>query len=439
MSQDNEVNKSQAINKKTTLNTYNPREPISTDDLTRIIATHDKLQSWNNKTDLALQSDIKNNHSDPVLIQNIRNTAALIISSGRSTHSQNFELRRAINLSSSTLSISATSEAFANGVIHEATEPLRQIVDMQQPGSMSIKESNKRADDLENMIIHFSSQAFTGIKQLPSTLSNAAITAWEDPDSITRNIAHAANHILETYSQNINKLPAVIADGLTNKNPEQAIGFDMGVVAFGAITDMLGAAKKQMRDFSELMQFTSNGSVHTVTYAPTADHYIKGSVINGTLRFDVKKTDGNTHGFGDEMFISMIETFNSHNIKILRLQAAWDTEGPKSTNGRQYLDAIAAGMSKENAAFQTYTGQQAKTLEMDNVIVPPMVPIDKTIHPQFYRSKDQHSSINSQSAMDIIVGHLRTLGWEPEKEQIAMAHIKQTLESQISRDDSISA
>lgn len=437
MGQDVAVNQ---LNTTSSSKTYNPREPISTEDLAAIITSHDKLQAWNNATEAALKKDAEDKNTDTTLIQNIRNTAALIISSERSTFSQNFELRHARNLSDSTLSTFATTKAFTEGIVYEATSPIRELVNFQQPSSMNLNESNKRVDDLENMIMYYGTQALDLVKQAPTAISNAASFTWGNPDLIVKNIASAANNTLESYSQNIKKLPTVIASGLTNKNPEQAIGFSSGVIAFGAIKEMYGSVGHKIRDFSEHMSFEFQGAkrnISTVTYSPAPGHLIKGHVINGSLRFDVMKADGERYGYGGEMFASMIKKFEANGVKIDSIQAAWETTGPKSTNGRQFLNAEASGLSREEAAFKTFTGQQAKTLNMDKVIVPPMAPIDNTIHPLYFKSKDQHSSIDPQTAVSVVIEHLKTLGFSPEKEQIAIAHVEQKLDNGISNDGSI--
>jgi hypothetical protein len=443
MSQDEAIDQSTSTsNSKITLKSYNPRKPSSVEDLAIIIASHDKLLAWNNATEIALKFDARSKNTDTTLIQNIRNTAALIISSERSTFSQNFELRRARNLSDSTLSTSEILGGFAEGILYEATAPIRKMVDIQQPSSMKLSDSNKRVDDLENMIMLFGSRALEIVKQIPTTISYTASFTWKNPDVMAKSIAKAANNTLETYSHSIDKIPSVIAHGLKSNNPEQAIGFSSGVIAFGVIKEAFGSTGKKMRDFSKDMSFEfqdAAGNISKVAYAPMHGHLITGHVSNGTLRFDVMKADGERYGYGGEMFASMIKKFEDNGVKIDRIQAAWETEGPKSTNGRQFLNAEASGLSRKEAAFKTFTGQQAETLNMDDVIVPPMVPIDKTIHPLYFRSKDQHSSLDSQTVVDAVVTHLKTLGLPPEKEQIAVAYVELKRQVNLSHDDSISA
>jgi hypothetical protein len=437
-----------AINKlKTTSNskTYNPREPISTEDLATIITSHDKLQAWNNATEAALEKDAEDKNTDARLIQNIRNTAALIISSERSTFSQNFELRHARNLSDSTISTLATTKAFAEGVLYEATSPIRELVNFQQPSSMNLNESNKRVDDLESMIMYYGTQALDLVKQAPTAISNAASFTWENPDLIAKNIANAANKTLETYSQSIDKIPSVITHGLKSSNPEQTIGFNCGVIAFGVIKETFSSAGHKVRDFSKHMTFYPNeedfqgNKMRRVFYNPTEGHSINAYVdMNGQLHYHIIKSDGDNYGHGNEMFASMVEKFEQNDVEIRSIKDTWRVNGRDSTNGLQYLEAITSGLPPDEAAFLTFTGKQAKALGITNVVVPPTAP-SSPFKPVFTKSGEDHSSIDSQTVADAVVSHLKTLGLPPEKEQIAIAHVELKRQVNISHDDSISA
>jgi hypothetical protein len=267
MSQNEAIDQSTSTpNSEITPKTYNLRKPISEEDLAIIIASHDKLLAWNNAAEIALKFDARSKNTDTTLIQNIRNTAALIISSERSTFSQNFELRRARNLSDSTLSTSEMVGSFVEGVLYEATSPARAIVNLQQPSSMKLSEANKRSDALENMVMHYGSQALDIVKQIPTSITNAASFTLGNPDVVAKNIINTANeppdlvkkYITDTqkiFSQSLDRIPSVITHGLKGSNPEQAIGFNSGVIAFGIIKEAFGSTSHKVRDFSKHMTF----------------------------------------------------------------------------------------------------------------------------------------------------------------------------------------
>ena len=445
MSQDDPVNQANVVNKQNTSNIYNPRIPISTEDLTTIIASHDKLQAWNNTTEIALKFDNKGNHPDHALLQNIRNTAALIISSGRNTHSQNFELKRAIALSDTTLSISKIAGSFAQGVLHEATTPARELVELQHPSSMKLSESNKRVQDLENAIMHFGSQALDFIKQTPAAISNAASHAWKNPDTLIENITEATSKTLAASSKKLDQIPGIVANGLTNSDPEQDIGFNSGAIAFGIIKEALSSSGHKIRDFSKHMKFYPDeedfqgNKMRRVFYNPTEGHSINAYVdMNGQLHYHIIKSDGDRYGHGNEMFASMVEKFEQNGVVIRSIKDTWRVNGRDSTNGLQYLEVLAAGLPPEEAAFLTFTGKQAKALGITNVVVPPAEP-GSPFKPVFTKPGDEHSRLDSRSAADTVVSHLKTLGLPPEKEQMAIAHVEQKFQVSNSRDDSISA
>lgn len=418
-----------------------PQTLVSTDELTAIVASHEKLQRWNDAAELALATDAK--LEDTTLIQNIRNTAALIASSGRSVSSQNFELMRAMNISDSTLSLSALAKGFAEGTLDEMMLPVRRLAELQQPGDMNPEHAKKRAEALENSIMQIGSQAL----DVAATATHHAKSAWEHPENIANSLSNTARGAYVSVQSHVDQLPITIASGLMDKNAEQALGFSFGVATVGMLRNTAASSGRLMRDLSEKMDFSpmgNTGRVSKVEYKPDNEHFISGFVIGGTLRYEIKKSDGDRWGHGNEMLASMIDKFKKNGIEIERLQGAMMTEGPSSSIGRQYLNAIAVGHTKEEAAFMTLTGQHAKAMGMNHVIVPPMAPMDKSLHPLFSKEPpvpkpdDQRSSLDSPTDKDVIVGQLKSLGLPPEKEQMVIAHVEKRFDIQ-SRDDSLSA
>lgn len=419
---------------------YDPRKEVSLEILAGIITSHEKLHRWNDATESALDADEK--REDVTLIQNIRNTAVLIALTGRSVSSQNFELMRAMNISDSTLSASALAKGFAEGALEEVMLPVRALAEMQQPSDMNLEHAKKRAEELENSILQIGSQAL----DVAVTATHHAKSALEHPENIANSLANVTHGAYGSYLAHVDQLPTAIARGLMDKNAEQTLGFGFGVATVGMLRNTAASSGRLMRDFSEQMNFRfmgNTGNVSTVEYKPDNTHFIIGHVIGGTLRYEIKKSDGDLLGHGNEMLASMIEKFKQNGVVIERMQGAMMTEGPSSSIGRQYLNALAAGHTLEEAAFMTLTGQQAKALGMDHVVVPPMSPMDKSLHPLFSKepparkSDEQRSSFDQPTDKDKIIGQLKSLGLTSDKEQMVIAHVEEKFDIQ-SREDSLS-
>lgn len=78
----------------------------------------------------------------------------------------------------------------------------------------------------------------------------------------------------------------------------------------------------------------------------------------GVLGFEVRAAKD--HPFydasGTDMFASAMQRLSNEGVQVNKIRGAW-VEGTDSVNVTQYLQNIASGMSKENAALNTWTGK----------------------------------------------------------------------------------
>lgn len=403
---------------------YEPRKEVLLETLAEIIESHEKLQIWNDATEAAINAESEN--ANQTLVHNIRLTAALILASGRSVSSQNFELMRALNISDQTLSASELAKGFVAGTLQEITLPVRTLAEMQRPEDMRLEHAQRRADALEASVMQIGANTLT----MASLAAENVKVAWNHPEKLAVALNDKMDGAYASYQSKLNEVPDSLAKGLMHESAEQSLGASFGVAAIGMFRKAATSSGRLMRDFSEQMTFTDMSSaVKSVEYKPDNQHFIIGHVINGTLRYEIKKSDGDRWGHGNEMLASMIDKFEKNGIDIKRMQGAMMTEGPSSSVGRQYLNAIAAGHTPEEAAFMTLTGQQAKALGMNHVIVPPMSPVDNSLHPLFTKEPpvkkidDTRSSADELTSKEVIIGQLKSLGLPVDKEQMVIAHV----------------
>lgn len=405
---------------------YDPLQAASKEELAEIISSHEQLQQWNDATENALRKQ-EEGQLNTVLVQNIRATAALVLLSGRSFSSQNFELLRAMNLSEKTLSSTALVSGFAEGAFKAVTSPMRTLAEHQQPSDMNLEHARKRSAALEDSIMQLGSRsldALAGAVQI-------AKSAWNHPEKISGTLSSAVQATLNEYQQGVNEIPKILAEGLSSRNAEQVLGNSLGVAAIGMIRNTVTASGRKMRDFSEHMKFypdledIDGTKLQRVFYNPIDGHSINGYVdMQGQLHYHIIKSDGERFGHGDEMFASMLEKFRQHGVEVQSIRDVWRTGGRDSTNGLQYLDAISRGLPPEEAAFETFTGRQAKALGMENAFVPPSE--TGTFKPIFTKSEIEHQGQSgSQNARDVIVEHIKTLGLPRDKEQSVIDHVDQ--------------
>lgn len=419
------------------LHGYEPRKELSVGTLAEIIESHEKLQIWNDATEAAINAEGGN--TNLLLIHNIRLTAALVLASGRNVSSQNFELMRALNISDQTLSATELAKGFVAGTLQEITLPARALAEMQRPEDMRLEHAQKRADALEAAVMQLGSNTLT----MASLATESVKSAWDHPEKMTVALKDKVEGVYADYQSQLNEVPQNLAKGLMHENAEQTLGAGFGVAAIGMFRKAATSSGRLMRDFSEQMKFTDMSSaVKSVEYKPDSQHFIIGHVINGTLRYEIKKSDGDRWGHGNEMLTSMVDKFQQNGVDIKRMQGAMMTEGPSSSVGRQYLNAIAAGHTPEEAAFMTLTGQQAKALGMNHVIVPPMSPVDNSLHPLFSKEPtvnkidDKRSSADELTSKDVIIGQLKSLGLPADKEQMVIAHVDKNFDIS-SREDAL--
>ncbi|WP_191488224.1 hypothetical protein [Pseudomonas sp. FEN] len=78
----------------------------------------------------------------------------------------------------------------------------------------------------------------------------------------------------------------------------------------------------------------------------------------GVLGFEIRAAQN--HPFydasGTDMFASAMQRLGNEGIQVNQIRGAWEA-GTDSVNTAKYLQNIANGMSKENAALNTWTGQ----------------------------------------------------------------------------------
>lgn len=89
---------------------------------------------------------------------------------------------------------------------------------------------------------------------------------------------------------------------------------------------------------------------------------VAGLVVNvnkeGVLGFDIRAAQNHPlyDASGTDMFASAMQRLGNEGIQVNQIRGAW-VAGTDSVNTAQYLENIANGMSKENAALKTWTGQ----------------------------------------------------------------------------------
>ena len=89
---------------------------------------------------------------------------------------------------------------------------------------------------------------------------------------------------------------------------------------------------------------------------------VAGLVVNvnkeGVLGFDIRAAQNHPlyEASGTDMFASAMQRLESEGVQVNKIRGAW-VQGSDSVNTAQYMKNIASGMSKEDAALNTWTGQ----------------------------------------------------------------------------------
>lgn len=108
-----------------------------------------------------------------------------------------------------------------------------------------------------------------------------------------------------------------------------------------------------------MMSVSKDGGVQLKYGDPEGE---AGLVVNvdkaGVLGFEIRAAQN--HPFydasGTDMFASAMQRLGNEGIQVNQVRGAWET-GTDSVNTVKYLKNIADGMSKENAALNTWTGK----------------------------------------------------------------------------------
>ncbi|NWA10194.1 hemagglutinin repeat-containing protein [Pseudomonas gingeri] len=134
------------------------------------------------------------------------------------------------------------------------------------------------------------------------------------------------------------------------------------LVAGGGVKGELGRIEPPIPKVdvtNDFIMSVSNGGT-TLRYGNPEG--VAGLVVNvdktGVLGFEIRAAQN--HPFydasGTDMFASAMQRLGNEGIQVNQIRGAWEA-GTDSVNTAQYLQNIANGMSKENAALNTWTGQ----------------------------------------------------------------------------------
>ena len=110
---------------------------------------------------------------------------------------------------------------------------------------------------------------------------------------------------------------------------------------------------------NDFMMSVSNGGT-TLRYGDPQG--VAGLVVNvdktGVLGFEIRAAQNHPlyDASGTDMFASAMQRLANEGIQVNQIRGAWEM-GTDSVNTAQYLQNISKGMSKENAALNTWTGQ----------------------------------------------------------------------------------
>jgi len=78
----------------------------------------------------------------------------------------------------------------------------------------------------------------------------------------------------------------------------------------------------------------------------------------GVLAFEIRAAKDHPYfeASGTDMFASAMQRLGNEGVQVNKIRGSWET-GTDSVNIAQYRQNIANGMSKENAALNTWTGK----------------------------------------------------------------------------------
>lgn len=91
---------------------------------------------------------------------------------------------------------------------------------------------------------------------------------------------------------------------------------------------------------------------------------------DGILLFEIRaQGEASILGSGIDMFASLMQRINIENIEINGVNGLWDSE-TDSANAAEFVRNINAGMTKEQAAMNTWTGRVVSRYGYNQVLVP---------------------------------------------------------------------
>ena len=373
-----------------------PYHSLSASDAVFIVASHDKLQAWNDANEQALNAG--DDRTQRQTLNNIRKLAAAVIASEKSLSSQNFELRRALNLYDKTLNLSDFSEGAVAGAIHAMADKLEPVTaNVLTPSSMNLADAQARSQALQNLIPDTPEKALAAAIKLGNRINVAGQAAtkmvelvWQQPGIVPAALVQSAQAQISSFRQDLRL-------SMHAENPSYALGTVLGVTALGAAGLAVNPASKtqslekisgmdwgayqnlvgpglhlpksrQPRDFTDLMKVNDSADVPlTISYSPAENHYIVAEVrylgsqpekSNMGLSFDVI-AGGNRelHGSGWDMVGSTMEKLGQLGVRVREFRAIWMPIAPSNSNHIAYVQATKSGMSPEVAARCTFSGK----------------------------------------------------------------------------------
>ncbi|WP_434562909.1 hemagglutinin repeat-containing protein [Pseudomonas sp. R1-6] len=227
--------------------------------------------------------------------------------------------------------------------------------------------------------------AVEGMASGPSKAALWAMGAANCPSCAAADVQEAWNSVLQIpeelrlkgYLDNLHIMQGNGARVVqSNEASSTAIGIGIGVVLEGGLTtgkspspvlvdEKGGLARIEppipkvdvTDDF--MMSVSKDGGVELKYGNPDG---VAGLVVNvnkeGVLGFDIRAAHNHPlyDASGTDMFASAMQRLGNEGIQVNQIRGAW-VAGTDSVNTAQYLENIAHGMSKENAALNTWTGQ----------------------------------------------------------------------------------
>lgn len=379
-----------------------PDHHLSAEAAAAIVASHDKLLAWNDANEETL--DTSGDHVSTRVVENIRQLAAAVIASEKSLSSQNFQLRRALNLHDRTLQLSDVTEGMVAGTIHALADRVEPLTgNLTNPGSMNLADSQARSQALRDVISDtpdkLMAMAIAGNK-LVNIFGNATIkladTVWQQPGIVPAVLEKTVQARISAFRQDLHS-------SLSTKNPGYAFGAALGVT----IVDVAGMAVNPVSkaqsvekaaamnwdvyrnllgsgmylpkhrpplDFTDLMQVSAKhdeGVVLRIEYKPPD--------INHGMRFDaiaiqshsdnsgyrpvaisytiMALGDRDAHGTGKDMFHSAMEILRRNHLSATEFHATWMPSGVLGDNHKAFIHAYDTGMIPAAAAKCTFSGK----------------------------------------------------------------------------------